>query len=231
MSTKLEAVVGLLAGRPVDPGLLEELDDPSSEASRFLEATRNRSRALLDELSPRDRPDGAGRRRGDRRWVIALAIAATVLLTALGLALWAAEARLRRLEEGQARSQSEARSSASRLEAALNRLAESKSAGVSLDPIGATLGRLDRRMEGLERRADPTIAQLREEIALLRREITASEKGVALKTEELQALVHEAARLLKLQINQAQPPPSTERAPVFPPPRPTSGIENRRVTP
>ena len=45
MRTKLEAMVGYLAGRDADPALLEELDSPSSEASHFLEATRTRSRA------------------------------------------------------------------------------------------------------------------------------------------------------------------------------------------
>ena len=38
MTTKLEAMVGYLAGRDADPSLLDELANPSSEASHFLEA-------------------------------------------------------------------------------------------------------------------------------------------------------------------------------------------------
>ena len=234
MSNKLEAMVDLLAGRKVEAGLLEELDDPSSEASRFLEATRIRSRALLDEPSPRERPDGEG--RGDRRWLIVLAVVATGLLTATGLAYWASETRLRRLERDLAGSREDARSSGLRLEAALNRLAEAKPPVGSLDPVEAGLKTLDRRLEGLERRAeeaksDPTLGVIRDELVLLRRELSANEKGVVRGLEELQASIHEVARLLRLLINQAQPPAIPDRQPVFPPPRPPSGVENRRVTP
>ena len=237
MSTKLEAMVGLLAGRQVDARLLEELDDPSSEASRFLEATRDRSRALLGELGPRGRPEGGGRPPGDRRWLIVLAVVVAGLLIALGLLSWAAEARLRRLEAGLSASQAEARSSASRLEAALGRLADVRPPVVSLGPIEDALGKLDRRMEGWERGAgptkpDPMIAQTREEIVQFRREISAIEKGAARRAEELQASIHESARLLRLLISQGQPPATTpDRTPQALPPRPTPGLENRRLTP
>ncbi len=233
MSTKLETLVGYLSGRADDPKLLDELADPSSEASRFLESTRERSRALIGGPTGDER---VGRPRG--RVARALAIVALIAagLTALGFAIRLADGRLRRVETALARSESESREKDRRLEAALARLAESTP---SLDPIAGALGRveagfgrLERRIDALDRKpepppapkADPTAEHVRDDLAALRHEMSAAEKANARQFEELRASVQEVARLLRLLRSQSQPP---EPAPPFPNTRP-SGADPRR---
>ena len=239
MSTKLEAMVDYLSGRKADQGLLDELADPSSEASRFLEATRQRSRALLDGPGPAPSPDHLkARAPGLRRALMFGLVAGT-----LGLVLWAGEVRSRRLEASLARGQAESRENARRIEAALGRMLEPKPPRPSPDPIEAALarvetllGKLERRLDGPERKGEPkaeaTNSDLRDELAKLRRELSANEKTGARAAEELQASIHEAARLLRLLIARSQPPaPSAEPAPAFPPPRPAPNADPRRATP
>src|SRR4051812_27031264 len=98
---RLETMVEYLAGREGEPGpaIRAELADPSSEASRFLEAIRLRSRALIPpqpvavDVPTRPIP----RRAGSRRLAMASVLAAS-LIVASGAALWLGQVRLDRLE-------------------------------------------------------------------------------------------------------------------------------------
>jgi hypothetical protein len=233
MSTKLEAMVGYLAGRDGDPRLLDELTDPSSEASRFLEATRTRSKALLAGPDHLDEPR-AGRSR-PRGW---LSFAGWALAGALavGVAAWVVEARLRRIESTMVRREVEARAGAERIEAALARLAgprpspdnQPDPAGAALGRVEAGLGRLERTLEGLAvepepPKLDPTLAEVRNELATLRRELSAGEKAAVRRAEELLASNHEVARLLRLLLDRSQPSAPAQELPPFPNPRPTNG--------
>ncbi len=147
MSTKLEAMVDFLSGREGDPRLLDELADPSSEASRFLESTRERSRALLEDPTigrTVDRP------RLPLRW-LAIAALIAIALAAFSLISWLAADRLRRLESTLARAEAESKAKDLRLDAALSRIAESRP---SLDPIAEALGRVEAGLARLERRVE-----------------------------------------------------------------------------
>jgi hypothetical protein len=214
MSTKLQAMVGLLAGREPEPALLEELADPTSEASRFLESTRARSRALFAG------PVAAAPPRDSRGRRLALVVAAVRLV----------DLRFRQLEASlEARSQ-EARAEARRMGESLDRLAVTRAVPEPLDPlkdaltrIEADLVRIERRSSGADvARADPVVTQVREDLASIRRELSASELAEAQRVDELRASVHDAARVLRLLLNRIDPTaPVVDPGPVFTPPRPT----------
>ena len=224
MSTKLQAMVGLLAGREPEPALLEELADPSSEASRFLESTRARSKALFAEpvaaASPRDL-------RG-RRLLMAAAVLASLAVVVAGVRL--VDLRFRLLEASLESRSHEARAEARRIEETLDRLAVSRSAPEPLDTmkdalarIEADLVRIERRSTGLDvAKADPGVAQVREDLASIRRDLSATERAEAQRVDELRSSVHDAARVLRLLLNRLDPTASeVEPGPVFTPPRPT----------
>jgi hypothetical protein len=112
MKTKLEIMVAYLAGRKgaAPDAFRDELEDPASEASRLLEAVRQRSRGVLGagaRVEPDRRP--ATRHRdaapipapaAARPARLALGITvATLACTAVGAAWWARGDRVRRLEE------------------------------------------------------------------------------------------------------------------------------------
>ena len=127
MKTKLEIMVGYLAGRQGEDveSIRRELEDPSSEASRWLEAIRARSQGIFgpgspeepDIVAPRpgrwpeeprliaprpsgDRPTAPAPRVPGRRppRILWGASAATLVLLAVGAAWRAQDDRLRRLE-------------------------------------------------------------------------------------------------------------------------------------
>jgi hypothetical protein len=181
MRNRLEAMVHYLAGREGEaaPALRRELDDPASEFSRFLEATRQRSRALMEPRPPLEAPARAGVLPGSApirpalgRVVTVGALAASILLAGVG-ALGLGEARLRRLEGTLARREADSRADARRLEVALARALASPARVAAApvpsiprpDPAVASalarvetgLGQLERRIEGLDRPA-PTPA-------------------------------------------------------------------------
>ena len=233
MSTKLETMVGYLSGRDGDPRLLDELADPSSEASRFLESTRERSRALIGGPTVGEKVD---RPRPNRFRRLAIAALIAAALVAIGVAYWLADGRLRRLEATLARSEAESRAKDRRLEAALARLADSTP---SLDPLATALGRvevglekLERRIESIDRKpeppsppkADPSAA---EDLATLRREFSAAEKANARQIEDIRASVQDVARLLRLLLGRTQPL-APEPAAVFPSPRPPTRTDLHR---
>jgi hypothetical protein len=134
MKTKLEMMVGYLAGRQGDAAasIRRELEDPTSEASRWLEAVRSRSRGVVgaaaleqpDPVSPpavRDRataPGMAGRRLA--RLLFGAAAAALALIAA-GAAWRARDDRLGHLEATLARREARWGDRFRRLEAALAR--------------------------------------------------------------------------------------------------------------
>ena len=114
MTTKLEMLVGYLAGRQgkAAESIRRKLEDPTSEASRWLEAVRNRSRAVTRAGSPRaqDLIAPASMRNGmttrgpapARKRLLPLlsgvSVAALVLI-AMGVVAWRArDDRLLRLE-------------------------------------------------------------------------------------------------------------------------------------
>jgi hypothetical protein len=243
MNTKLEAMVDHLAGRAGDPRILDELADPTSEASRFLEATHARSRALLEE--PVSQEPGSRPRliRGKSRWIVAAIASAGLLL--LGFVSWLADARLRRLEASLERSEAATISATRKLEEALARLAEPKPPLTSPAPIEAAIGRveadltrIERRIDALDGKPEPTkadlaIVQIRDELVTLRREFSSAEKARARQADEHQTSMHEVSRILRLLLSQSQSSGPAEEAvpPAFPPSRPPSGGDPRRKIP
>jgi len=174
MRNRLEAMVGYLADREGEaaPTIRAELGDPTSEASRFLEATRRRTRALVQEQPVADQapstPLTLAIRPGFRRAVPVAGLAASVLLAAAA-SLGLGEARVRRMEEAMARREAESRSEARRLEDALARAIPipGKSAPVPspastptappmprIGPIEVALARVESGLGKLERRID-----------------------------------------------------------------------------
>ena len=220
MSTKLEAMIGLLAGRGAEPALLDELADPASEASQFLEATRSRSRSLIaGPESPEPAPGPAPRRLAPA-WVV------VALVAALGLAAWAGVAldrRFRLLEADLAARSAEARLAAARLEAAIASQARPRVEFAEiLKRIEAAQERADARPEPSE--LDPALAEIRAGLAQVRRDAEAADKAESVRAEELRAEVHEAARLLKLLLTRSLP-----LAPTTEPPRPAGNAERRII--
>jgi hypothetical protein len=136
MKTKLEMMVAYLAGRQGAPAgsIRRELGDPTSEASRWLEALRSRSGGMLGagprEMSgPRPAPAGpirdwttasgmAGRRLPAR---LLGAPAAVLVFLAVAAAWRTQDGRLRRLEATLARREAGWADRFARLEAALAR--------------------------------------------------------------------------------------------------------------
>jgi hypothetical protein len=230
MTTKLDDLVGYLAGREGGPRFQNELEDPASDVNLFLEAARTRSKALIQEPTV---PDPRGKVRTIRNWPrsIARGCAAVAGLAAIALAVWFFETRLSRIEAEQKRAAAEARASSDRLEASLDRLRDFQPDPVPSEietktfaRIEAGLGQLEARLERApaSSSSDPSFSQLREEVAGLRREMTASEKARIRQGEELQSLIHEVGRVQKLILNRVEPlpPPASPESPrTFPPSR------------
>jgi hypothetical protein len=134
MKTKLEMMVAYLAGRKGDAAesIRRELQDPTSEASRCLEAVRLRSRGLFsadlpempDPIPFRPIRDRATARRipGRRlRSLLVGASSAALLFVAVGTAWRAQSDRLRQLEATLARHEDRWGDRFNHLEAALTR--------------------------------------------------------------------------------------------------------------
>lgn len=112
MKTKLETMVGYLAGRQGDAveRIRLELADPGSDASQWLAELRSRSRALFDPGSLNQPPGGrspaistftAEPRPSRRRWLPQLVIGASataVVIFAVGAFLKTRDDRIHRLE-------------------------------------------------------------------------------------------------------------------------------------
>ncbi len=237
MRTDLEAMIGYLAGREGNDAarFRTELDDPSSEASRFLDATRRKSRALVgDDLAGPPTPQAHGPRRARaRRPVAVAATAALALVLAATAALFqSGEARGRRLEATLARREAESRAESRRLEASLARALGPRHdanarGGPGGEPIALALGRvedglgkLERRLDGLSARPtapanapdmpaapgpDPALAEIRAELAALRREAAAGEQATARQIQELRSVLQEVNQIVRRALARPQP--------------------------
>src|SRR6476469_9704361 len=95
MKTKLEMMVGYLAGRQGESAesIRRELRDPAGEASRWLEEVQSRSRDILDggllksrglDLHPYLRKGIVVQRPGRRRWLTVLLGASAMTLAFVG---------------------------------------------------------------------------------------------------------------------------------------------------
>lgn len=228
MKTKLENIAGYLAGRDDDSGPLRaELADPSSEASRFLEATRAKSRALLGdppEASPAEGP------RTVRRPYLAALAGLGCLAVAIALPLWIGEVRHRRLEATLRSERAESAGELGRLEArlakALDALKPPPSPEVrpsrepaieaGVERIEASLIEHGRRLDDLARsrpppaagapiRPDPALAEIRAELVLIRREVAANEQGAGRQFQELRTIVQELNQILRRVLGRPQP--------------------------
>lgn len=234
MSTKLEAVVGLLAGRKVEPALLEELDDPSSEASRFLEATRARSKALFAEPA---NPEPSRPSRPGRSGPYAVAFLAIASLVAVAAALHVIDRRFRLLEAELAARDLQAREDARRVVSILERLAEPRPEPGWVAPFEANLRRIEQEVETIKAtpplvpKADPSSARILEELGAIRHDLATAEKQAERRSEEVQAVVHDAARVMRLLINRFDPTLGPDKQPVFTPPRSPANGEPRRPKP
>jgi hypothetical protein len=134
MNSKLEMMVRYLAGRQGEAAELirRELADPRSEASRWLQAVRSRSRGLFgpallepwDPVAPpsiRDQATPSGVARSRRLPLLFGASAAALVLLAVGVAWRAQDDRLRHLEAILARREARWGDRFNRLEATLAR--------------------------------------------------------------------------------------------------------------
>ena len=134
MKTKLETMVAYLAGRKGEAAdsIRHECEDPTSEASRCLEAVRLRSRRIFGANLP-EMPDPipsrlilnqtAARRAGGNRLpsLLVAASSAAVVLIAVGTAWRAQDHHLRQLEATLEKSEGRWGDRFNRLEAALTR--------------------------------------------------------------------------------------------------------------
>jgi len=114
MITKLEMMVGYLAGKQGKAAetIRRELDEPTSEANRWLEAIQKRSRAIVrsspsglpgprDLISLAPMPNGMATRAPSRKRLLPFLYsmsAASAVFLALGVAWRAQETRLHRIE-------------------------------------------------------------------------------------------------------------------------------------
>jgi hypothetical protein len=111
MTTKLELMVGYLAGRQgkAAESIRREVEDPTSEASRWLEEVRRRSQAVSrtgspkaqDLISPASMRNGMTTRRTRRKRLLPFlsgVSAASLVFIAMGVAWRAQDNRLLRLE-------------------------------------------------------------------------------------------------------------------------------------
>ena len=224
MKTDLETMIGYLAGRDGqgDAGLRAELDDPSSEASRFLEAARRRTRALIaDGPVDEPRPAPLARRPRHRRVAMVAGAVALVLISAL-IPLGFGAIRERRLREALTRAESDAREQAVRLEAALARTTPRPAStpptkpreepiALALNRVEAGLGKRERRLDDLSRPApappaiesppplgpDPSLGEIRAEIAAIRRETASSEQANARQLQEMRTVLQELNQIVR----------------------------------
>jgi hypothetical protein len=183
MKTKLEMMVAYLAGRQGEAAgsIRRELGDPTSEASRWLEALRSRSAGVLGAepserpvpippRPPRDRTTGPGK-DGRRRPALLLGASAAALVFLAVAASWRSQdGRLRDLEAALQRREARWADRFDRLEAALARR-EARPPG---EPAGS------KAVDPRELKT-PTTADRPTSLALARIEATLGELGQRLE--------------------------------------------------
>jgi len=247
MKTDLETMIGYLAGRAGGDAarLRAEFGDPSSEASRFLEAARRRTRALVDDR-PAEEPRPAPAPRRARAWRIspAAAAAALVLVSAL-VPLGVGEVRERRLRAALDRAEADSRAQAGRLRAALlarptptrpDPPASSKPRDepitLALNRVEEGLGKLERRLDGFSRPApgpptaievpppigpDPSLGEIRAEIVAIRRETASSEQATARQLQEMRTVLQELNQIVRRAVSRPQGGPQQVPMPMMMP--------------
>jgi len=203
MKTKLDIMVAYLAGRKGDAAesIRRELGDPTSEASRCLEAIRSRSRGVFGPDLPamsdpiRSRPirfRATARGMPGLRLPSLLVGAATAALVfiVVGSAWWAQDDRLRHLEATLARREDRWGDRFNRLEAALARreaptqrqpassngpnLPELKPPAPADRPTSLALARIEARLGELEQQlgaGQPRQDQDEQQVAQLRQDL------------------------------------------------------------
>jgi hypothetical protein len=203
MKTKLEMMVAYLAGRKGEAAesIRREFEDPTSEASRCLEAVRSRSREVFGADVP-EMPDpipsrsfrnrATTRQRAGRRLPSLLvgASSAALVFIAVGTAWRAQDHRLRHLEATLARREDRWGDRFNRLEAALTKrespsprqpansnapnLQELKPPTPADRPTSLALARIEARLGELEQQlgqGQPKQDQDDQQVAQLRREL------------------------------------------------------------
>jgi hypothetical protein len=203
MKTKLEMMVAYLAGRKGEAAesIRRELEDPTSEASRCLEAVRRRSRGVfganLPEMSDPIPSRSIGNRASARgiagRRLPSLLVGASsaaLVLIAVGMAWRAQDDRLRHIEATLARREDRWGDRFNRLEAAFTRreppaqrqpassngpnLQELKSPTTTDGPTILALARIDARLGELEQQLgeiQPRQDHDDQQVAQLRRDL------------------------------------------------------------
>jgi hypothetical protein len=209
MNTKLEMMAGYLAGRRDESADLirQELGDPASEAGRFLEAMREKSRGALG-VDPPGRPDPGPAPRGPIAWalpgparlpVTGLALVVSPVLIAVGVAWWAQDQRLRGIGASLSRGDERWEDRVRRLEMAVARGGNATES--ALARLEAALGKLERRLgEDHASRLDPddpTVARLRRDLDGLRQDLGARERSDRQDLQELRSAIEEALRSLR----------------------------------
>ncbi len=228
MKTKLEMMADYLAGRRDESADLirQELGDPASEACRFLEAMREKSRGVL-EVNPPGRPDPGPAPRGPiaraflkpaRLPFTVVALVVSPVLIAVGAAWWAHDQRLRGIEASLARGDAGWEDRVRRLETAVARGGNATES--ALARLEAALGKLERRLgEDHASRLDPddpTVARLRRDLDGLRQDLGARERADRQDLQELRSAIEEALRSLRrLEARPPAQPPARVPVPVL----------------
>jgi hypothetical protein len=228
MKTKLEMMAGYLAGRRDESADLirQEIGDPGSEACRFLEAIREKSRGALG-VNPPGRPDPGQAPRGPiarvlpgpaRLPVTVLALVVLPVLIAVGAAWWALDLRLRGIEASLSRGMERWDDRVRRLEAAVARGGNATES--ALARLEAALGKLERQLGEVHTSRldpdDPTVARLRRDLEGLRQDLGARERADRQDLQELRSAIEEALRSLRrLEARPPAQPPLRVPVPVL----------------
>ena len=237
MKTKLEMMAGYLAGRRDDSAdmIRQELGDPASEACRFLEAMREKSRGAL-EVNPPERPDLGLVSRDPiaralpgpaRLPVTVLALVVLPVLIAVGAAWWAHDQRLRGIEASLSRGDVGWQDRVRRLETAVARGRNATESALARQE--EALGKLEQRLEEDHPSRldpeDPTVARLRRDLDDLRQDLGARERADRQDLQVLRSAIEEALRSLRrLEARPPAQPPVRVPVPVLiPMPAPAQG--------
>jgi hypothetical protein len=209
MNTRLEMMAGYLAGRrDASADLIRrELEDPASEACRFLEAMQEKSRGAL-EVNPPGRPD--------RLWlpITGLALVLAPILIAAGAAWWAHELRLRGIEASLSRAHQGWTDQVGRLETAVAR--GGKATESALARLEAALSKLERRLGEVPAARldpdDPAVGRWIRDLEGLRQDLDARVRADRQDLQEMRASIEEARRSLRRL--EARPTPQPVQVPV-----------------
>ena len=209
---KLESLVGFLSGKQHDASLDQDLTDPASEASLFLEAARERSRQLVGPLviPPATAPASPSQPR--LIWAfLSVAVIASLILALL-------EWRIERLESSNAQRSREAREFNQALNESIKALQRSQAESTqklselikppegspNVSGLMEKLTALERGIESSQNQAG--LDKLRADFSSLRTQVESIEKQSSIRAEESQTAFRETQRLIKLIMSRLDPP-------------------------